>query len=496
MGPDPNTVAEYLDNTLAGERVPEFEKLCLDSDIDLAEVAACHQILTMVLAQPAEIDTEMKQHMYEVVNHSMPTERKAEATPEHIAGVPDELWVKPKRRKPEVPDYLREGPTVSKWKTYAAAAILLVIVVGAAMVAWGPLDRTHPVARLLGFGQGVENPQAAPEASAKPETGTEAKAGVAAEKSAADKNGPAAEQSSATESTERSANGSTTGFAANATAAPNTTTAGNTTGEGTSAASGKANEEKPVANQADNNPSAATPSVTTPSTVTSNPAASDAAASAGVAAPNATSENVPAAAPNANAPAMDRGAPTNANVPPPLPTPAAGNVPVTPPQGMDNRPVPGDMSKPTPDLPNNGGGNGGAVPATNEAGAPPVPPAASVPSVPVGRLVPSKETVLLKYDAGSSSWIRVPSGKAVMSNEPLLVLPTYRPTITLSSGLTLQIPAETLLELESPDARGIPTVKVSYGRLVVLTSGTAVRSWVWIWVASAGWCRLWMLMQI
>ena len=117
---DCNTVAEYLDNALPSDRVPEFEMVSLKSDMHLAEVASCHQILTMVLGEPVEIDPESRQRMYQLpaVANRVDEERLAAAEAATVlsgdgsAASPPSSPIKV-RPRPVVPEYLRESEEVA-----------------------------------------------------------------------------------------------------------------------------------------------------------------------------------------------------------------------------------------------------------------------------------------------------------------------------------------------------------------------------------------------
>ena len=64
---DANTLGEYLDNVIAPEQAAEVEEISLASDTHLAEVAACHQILSLILGEPALVPPSARQRMYRLV---------------------------------------------------------------------------------------------------------------------------------------------------------------------------------------------------------------------------------------------------------------------------------------------------------------------------------------------------------------------------------------------------------------------------------------------
>ena len=170
MGFDPNTVADYLDNTLAPEQVADFERVCLDveSESHLAEVAACHQILTLVLGEPAEVPLSMRHRIYglghldeqqlagaalndqqgdiveppiQANTASQDAHRRVDppepGTDSDYAAAGQDASAKTERHKPEIPEYLRQGSSQRTWPM-ALAVLLLVILLGGIVTFWPP----------------------------------------------------------------------------------------------------------------------------------------------------------------------------------------------------------------------------------------------------------------------------------------------------------------------------------------------------------------------
>ncbi|MEO1997636.1 MAG: hypothetical protein ABGZ17_20435, partial [Planctomycetaceae bacterium] len=165
VGLDPNIVAEYLDNTLSSSSVTDVEKVCLDSDIHLAEVAACHQILTLVLGEAVDVPESTRSRMYmlgptmEANALEVAAGRDSHKAPQPSTGKSGEAAAEtamttkatPSTFEDSVPDYLRRKSGWSRVLPYLLVSIIAAVWLGSLV-----LDENVVPIKIWGFGRSDE----------------------------------------------------------------------------------------------------------------------------------------------------------------------------------------------------------------------------------------------------------------------------------------------------------------------------------------------------
>ena len=160
-GTDPNIVAGYVDNDLDAEQVGEYEKKCLSSDVNLAEAACVHQILSL-LGQKVHVPVEAKARMYQLVKgrESTPVARGDGVKPAIRAPVtePIQPWVAP-------------APPARHWlERFGPVAGCLALV---ALLIWSAYQSLRPPLALTPSSEVPQHPPpgAAPGAEGSAEPG-------------------------------------------------------------------------------------------------------------------------------------------------------------------------------------------------------------------------------------------------------------------------------------------------------------------------------------
>ncbi len=136
-GLDTNSIAEYLDNTLEPSAVADVEKVCLDSDVHLAEVAASHQILTLVLGEPVDVPTRTRERMYALGPTTKPAgsnalvDKKGGSKTDSDSSVSTSIRPSSNGKQTSddtftstIPDYLRPVPL---WRRMAPVAVGVLV---------------------------------------------------------------------------------------------------------------------------------------------------------------------------------------------------------------------------------------------------------------------------------------------------------------------------------------------------------------------------------
>jgi hypothetical protein len=422
-GLDPNTMAEYLDHELPADQVPDFEKVCLESDLHLAEVGSCHQILALVLQEPAVIDPESRERMYHLpqVARQATVEPRPDAPPVPSGdGAPASSEPAPhrKRQKPTVPDYLREPSPPRPLFRVAALLVLVGCFVALALLACGQFEPDKPLGSLVRKWFGGH------EQAAQSGDGTE-------------------EESSAV------AAAKTVGQEDSGKPKPQRSEPDGAVKEKPSPSAEGTKRAPPTAEKVDG------PALTAPEQKPGPP------------------PGVPAAAPPEKASKSAAIPPGEAPKEPPAKVPAeepAKLGPAPPVAPGEKQPIaPPAKPLPVPDV---------ALLPTPKPGPGPGPvPKTVVPEPAAGQRIgmfrANGQQVLLKYDAATSSWRRVHNDSPLLAGDQLLALPAFRPWITLNSGATIELVGGTrvhVLPEEPPKPAGI---EVPYGQIVLKPSAQA-----------------------
>ncbi|HJN64956.1 MAG TPA: hypothetical protein QF761_02040, partial [Pirellulales bacterium] len=162
LGQDPNSVADYLDNTMAPDQLEEFERQCLDSganaNMQLAEVMSCHHVLAMILSEPAQFEASVRERMYRLgsstsaddeaaaggfssESHSPQTEAPLPQESENDSGSIQESTAGVEVEEAtaatydsKVPDYLRGETSGRRFIPMAVTALVAACVTGVILI--------------------------------------------------------------------------------------------------------------------------------------------------------------------------------------------------------------------------------------------------------------------------------------------------------------------------------------------------------------------------
>lgn len=163
---DANAVAEYIDSVLPPEQLAEIEEICLNSDVHLAEVAASHQILTVVLSEPVLVPPTARRRMYGLVRgrEAIPYRRAAAVASAAEAPVADDDQAD-ETLLLGLPLYSRQGPWFRRLAPLAGVVLLALALVVAIALSMRGLD-FQPGSRPSAPPAAASSPAAEPSASA------------------------------------------------------------------------------------------------------------------------------------------------------------------------------------------------------------------------------------------------------------------------------------------------------------------------------------------